>query len=451
MKKGILFFSKTIFKINRVLGTAHFLLFFVLFSCVSTGNFSEVDRAVEQSRYNESVGILESRRALIYSPARDSALYFLDKGLLAHYAGQHEESSELLGLGEQAIEEAFTKSISRGVGSFLLNDNVLEYDGEDYEDIYINVFNALNYYHRGEIEGAMVEIRRMNNKLAHLTDKYDVLMSDMQKLALEKGGEIPANPAAPSKFSDSALARFMGMLFYRAMGLYDDARIDSEGIRVAFANAPEIYRFPVPSSVAEELNIPRGMARVNVMAFSGLSPVKRAITMRIPIPGPRWVKISLPELVSRPSGVERIEVIFDDGRSFVPELLEDMDAVASDTFRNKQNYIYTKTVLRAITKAAGSAAMAVASEKTEGTASLLLNIASLSTQLFAEMSEQADLRISRYFPGRAWVGGINIEPGTYSFRVDFHNRSGKVIDSQRFTDVRIGERGLNLFEAFCLK
>jgi hypothetical protein len=428
-----------------------FLGVFLFVSCASA-SFIKVDDALERTGYSAGIDLLEAEKYSLYSRDRDAVLYFLDKGLLCHYAGMYEKSSGLLENGEQAIEAAFTKSISRAIGSYLLNDTVLEYSGEDYEDIYINAFNALNYYNRGKIEDALVEIRRMNEKLAFLSTKYDVLISELQERALEENlDQLPANPKAPARFSDSALARYLGMLFYRADGMYDDARIDRDALRLAFANAPHVYDYPAPASVSDELEIPAGMARLNVIAFSGLAPVKRQIDLRIPLPGPRWAKISLPEMQYRRSGVARIEVLYDDGRRLNLDLLEDMEKVAVETFKTRQNVLYLKSVIRALVKGVGSSALDAAAGETDEQTGLILELFSFAAQVFAEASEQADLRTSRYFPAKAYVGGINLEPGVYSFSIKYFNRGGGEIASFRYDDMCITERGLNLAEAVSFK
>jgi hypothetical protein len=429
---------------------AFFLPVLLFFSCAGAGSFSKIDSAIDRGNYPGGIAFLDSEKGRLYS-SRDNVLYYLDKGMLNHYAGWYTDSSQLLESGERAIESAFTKSITLELSSYLLNDNTREYPGEDYEDIYINIFNALNYYHRNEIDEALVEIRRMNNKIQYLSTKYGLVLSNLQKKALEESAQIPPNPNGDSKFTDSALARYLGMLFYRGTGRYDDARIDRDGLRVAFANSPAVYPQPVPASIADELEISEGMARLNVLAFSGLSPVKQQEDMRIPISLSRWVKISLPYMVKRRSEVKSIEVILDDGRRFNLELLEDMEAVARETFNVRKNVIYLKTVIRAVLKGATSSALEVAADETGGDTGLILSLLSFITQIFADVSEQADLRISRYFPGKAWVGGISLEPGIHSFNVNYYGNSGKTIASFRYENMDIGAEILNLAEAVCLK
>ena len=145
-------------------------LFFFLFSiffigilfCLScaTGNpYLKIDAAVEQGDHQTGIALLEKDKKAIYRN-KDAILYYLDKGMLAHYAEEYDDSTQLLQEGERAIEEAFTKSITMEIGSYLLNDTTREYDGEDYEDIYINVFNALNYYHNRQGNLDIPEVRQ---------------------------------------------------------------------------------------------------------------------------------------------------------------------------------------------------------------------------------------------------------------------------------------------------
>jgi hypothetical protein len=426
-----------------------FLVVSLFLSCASAP-FARVDGKLGDGDYSGSVALLEKEKRSLYK-SRDTILYYLDKGILAHYAGLYKDSSDLLESGERAIEAAFTKSITQEIGTYLVNDTTRDYDGEDYEDIYINTFNALNYYHRGELEDAMVEIRRMSNKLQYLSAKYGAIITNLQQKALEEQAAIPPDENAPSQFSDSALARYIGMLFYRGAGRWDDARIDGERLRVAFANAPEVYRYSEPSSLGEELNIPSGMARLNVIAFGGLSPIKEEVTLRIPIPPARYVKIALPKLAPRPSEIRRIEVALDKGERFSLELLEDIEAVARETYKEKEKVIYLKTIIRATIKGAASSVLEAAAADQDGSTSLILSILSLGAQVYAEASEQADLRISHYFPGKAYVGGINLMPGVYSFSVTYYGQSDRPLAVFRYEDVPVTENKLNLAEAVCLR
>jgi hypothetical protein len=434
---------------NSIFRAAFLILFLVLFlSCATSNPYVQIDSLVEQEKFPESVNTLENRSKFIYRE-KDLVLYFLDKGMLAHYSGNFEESSSLLQQGELEIENNFSKSISQEIGTFILNDRTREYDGEDYEDIYLNMFNALNYYQCGNMEGALVEIRRMNNKLRNLSVKYGQIMTNMQKMALENGTEIPPNPGATVKFGNSALARYLGMIFYRGYGLFDDARIDQDQIRIAMADAPQIYKNPVPSSIKDELTIPSGKARLNVIGFAGLSPEKTEETIRIWLHN-AWIKIALPVMKPRPSRITSIEVVFDTGESFSLELLEDIGIVAEATFGQKKNIIYTKSVIRASIKGIAASIFNEAAHSSSNKKGLFL-LLGVTSQILAEAGEKADLRIARYFPCKAYVGGITLDPGIYSYTVVYYGQGRKPVKEFRFENIMISEKVLNLTEVVCLK
>jgi hypothetical protein len=425
-------------------------LLFLFFSCASGNPYKEADSLAQRGEYQKSLDLIEKDKKDLYRD-KDATLYYLDAGMLNHYVADYRRSTELLQEGERAIEAAYTKSVTMEIATYIVNDTTREYAGEDYEDIYINTFNALNYYHEDDLEDAMVEIRRMNNKLAFLASKYGVIVDNMQKAALEEGSEIPPDPAAgQTTFTNSALARYLGMLFYRGNGKPDDARIDRDQIRLAFANNPSVYAYSPPASLDDELPIPNGKARFNVIAFSGSAPIKEEDILRILIPNGRYIKIALPVMTPRPSAVNRIEVRFDSGESFDLELLEDIEAIATETFTERAHLAYLNSVLRATIKGVASSVMGGVADEMEGDAAMVMSLLSIGTQIFAEASEMADLRISRYFPARAYVGGLTVDPGLYSYSIIYYS-GNRVVDSFRQENAPIRAGRVNLAEAVCLK
>lgn len=427
------------------------LSFSILLLCAACASrpYAYVDKPVHAGDFKGSIGVLESNKSSLYQ-SQDKVLYYLDKGMLSHYAGEYDESIGLLQSAEQGIQAAFTKSVTMEIGSYIVNDMAQEYPGEDYEDIYIKTFNALNYYHKGELESALVEIRGMSLKLDGLAAKYAGLIAKMQEEARRSGAPVTDSKVATT-FSNSALGCYLSMLFYRGTG-DPNAEVDWRNLRKAFTDAPALYNFPVPSTIEDELEIPKGKARLNIVGFSGLSPVKEEHVVRIPLPSFGWIKIATPVLVSRPSAVHRIEVVFENGDRHPLELLENIEAIASETFKAKASLIYTKSVVRATIKGVTASAMSTAAEEADdATASLLLGVFGLGAQIFAEASEQADLRISRYFPARAYVTGITLDPGIYSFSVNYYDGRGRLIESFLFEHVSVNENELNLKEAVCVR
>jgi hypothetical protein len=419
----------------------------ILFFSCATDQYIQVDEAVARGRYADSAVIIERNKEKIY---RDPVLYYLDKGMVSHYAGKYDDSIDLLQDAGQSIEEAFTKSVTQEIASYLINDNTTDYAGEDYEDVYISAFNALNYYHKDNIEDALVEIRQMNIKLETLASKYGQITTSLQQEAVQNGGVVPVD-SSTTKFTNSALARYLGMLFYRGNGKYDDARIDHDQLKLAFINTPKVYAYPVPISIDEELNIPQGKARLNILCFAGLSPIKIELVERINISSTAWIKIALPFMEERRSEVSKIAVVFDSGTTLNLDLLENMSSIARETFREKLNVIYLKTFLRATMKGIATVGLNEAANQTDDSnIKTALRVASIASQVGTELSEQADLRLSRYFPAKAYIGGITLEPGTYSFSINYYAANGRIISSEKKT-MDIQANKLNLVEAICLK
>jgi hypothetical protein len=432
----------------------------LLTSCAtSPSKFKEMDAAVEQADFSAAIDAIvrgQEGKTTIYPEGNAISLY-LDKGLLEHYAGNYANSSNDLQFAERLIEEAFTKSITEGFFSFILNDNTKDYPGEDFEDIYINVFNALNYYNRGSIESALVEIRKLSStsgKLDMLSRKYDykdpktgTTLDDMAKN--ETGAsELPARKQV--NFSNSALARYLGALFYQAAGNSDSARIEFEQIKRAFTNSG-VYRYPIPSAVDAAQNVPPEKARLNIISFIGLSPIKQETrtVFYLPFRHPvlRIADFKLPVLQRRPSLITRIETVVN-GNKFNLELLEDINAVVEETFNARSSIIIIKTYIRALLKYSAADIAAMETVKQQGDMAGLLVAVAARTAL--ELSEGADTRMSRYLPSKAYIGGVNLDPGTYSVIINYYNGSS-LIASVEYKDINVKLNGLNLLESVNLK
>ena len=440
-------------------------LAFLFFSCATKPEaYKDIDHAVDNNEFDIAIEVLrkgqEGRRP-IYREKNAISLY-MDKGLLEHYAGNYANSSQDLQEAERLIQEAFTKSVTADMASYIANDNTKEYPGEDFEDIYINVFNALNYYNRGNIDGALVEIRKLttsSGKLDMLSRKYEnARRSGGGNGAAEtlRGFGISVNDAMPKgrpvDFSNSALARYLSALFYLSDGNTDGARIEFEQLQAAFASNSKIYYHPVPKSAMDIQTVPPEKARLNIIAFAGLSPVKEEglyyVSFPLTIPILCQPVFKLPKFAKRPSAINRIEVMVEGGDKFNLELLEDMGAVIEETYNAHFSQIFYKTFIRLLTKYAATAVAAnVAREQSGDLAGLAVAAAGKAA---ADASEGADIRMSRYIPDKAYIGGINLDPGTYNVIIHYYSGSRIVAKDER-RGVVVTANAPNLIETISLK
>lgn len=428
------------------------ILFFFI-SCMSAGRFEHLDKSVAAGQYAQARCSLEIDKNRLYA-GTDKVLYYLDTGMLSRFAGDYETSNTELSEAEKLIEYYYAKSVSQAVGSFMLNDTVIDYAGEDYEDIYTNIFMALNYVRLNKTEDAFVEIRRFDNKIKLLSSKYEQAIYEAKRQTEDSQA---AYTQPDLHFHNSALARYISLLLYRSRGEFDNAEIDKKYMESAFKTQPSLYPFAFPLAVEEEFCIPEGMARLNVLSFTGLAPGKEEEVIRIPDAiGGSWFKIAIPVMYKRLSKTAYVEIEAEaqDGTKSrkTLELIESIENIAEDTFRQKQALLYTKAFLRAVSKTASSSAVSAALEtRNDEGLNALGGLLRFASSIFIEVSERADIRTSRFFPAEVRAGGLNLKSGLYRVRVSCYDKNGKLLHRDIKEDVPVQSGKLNIVESICIR
>jgi len=457
-------------KIAHLLRISAFLIFALFLpGCASlvtyTSRYVPVEESIANRNYEQAIKLIQEQQEKNYYTQKDRLLFYLDMAISYYYAGNYEKSIQFFDRAEQTIEELYTKSVSNIAASFLLNDNVLDYAGEDYEDIYINVFKCIGYLELGLFDDAFVEIRRLNEKIETLSLKYADLVTALNQ-AVQTDIEFRHGDI---RFHNSALARYLSYLIYRAEGEYDDARIDLESIHQLWALQPDVYDFPMPTPI-KGLDVDSDVTQVNVVSFVGRGPEKYAIGFKIDtyngyilvyplgesataekiimnIEEGYHFKFSLPEIRPRESQVQFVEVYIDGEYGGHLELLEDMSQVAISTFRVKQPIIYLKTIARTVTKGiVAQEQKATIAEKTKDPIFNSLLLASVDVAV--DISENADLRCWRLLPGKCMIGEFEVSPGIHDIEVRYLNAHRQIIDSQTFYDFQVQPNGLNMVDSF---
>ncbi|MDO8461296.1 MAG: hypothetical protein Q7S98_00380 [Deltaproteobacteria bacterium] len=100
-------------------------------------------------------------------PARDRLLYLLDQGVILHTAGRFQESLKVF---EEAIKLSNELNGPRPVSktaAIIANDNMIPYQGEPFERLLMNLFQVLNYIGMGQVDEALVEVRRINTRFSN--------------------------------------------------------------------------------------------------------------------------------------------------------------------------------------------------------------------------------------------------------------------------------------------
>ena len=433
--------------------------------------YAGVDQMLARADYPAAISKIEVAKQTAYTH-KDRVVYFLDIGMLYHWNGDYEKSNRMLEQAERSIEENFTKSVTRSASSMIMNDNALAYAGEDYEDIYLNAFKALNYLALGRNDEAFVEVRRINNKLVQLGSKYDKTAQKMNQAEEAHETFVPGK----SNFQESALGRYLSMLLYRTDYKWDDVRIDIEKIDRGWKLQPEIYTFSRPDLSRCTKRITPPKARLNIIAFTGLAPDKKASTFYIHteenvivlasssesylgkqnlsglsiIP---WYginegyhfKLQLPYMEPRPSSVASVEIEVSGLSTEYLQRLESLENVAIETFSIQKPLIFLKTITRAVVK--GLAAEKAKQDMTKNMDGGMAFFTRIAADLLVDSTENADLRISRFFPAEAAVREIHLNEGIYDIRIKYYGSHGKLLYIDERLDVTIEANRLNMIES----
>ena len=456
-------------------GGAVLLILIFLSGCGSMATrkdfYDPITVELRARNYQAAAAGLEEARAKGKFGEKDRFVYYVDAGLAYNYAGYHDSSNLRLHEAEIAAEDLFTKSISKAAVSLLLNDNALDYAGEDYEILYTNLLSSLNYIALGKFDDAFVEIRRANLKLELLEQKYAEAVQMFQRGAEEDTVEVQVNyDIKPVRFHNSAFGRYLSMHMYAADGKMDDAQIDFDYLKQAFSAQPFIYDFDFPEL---KYRADEG-ALLSVVALAGLAPVKEALNLRIrtdkqldlvqvlytdpdrqdqeyghlpmKVSEDYYFKFAIPTLQDRPSAISHANVYAGSELLGRLQLLEDVGKVARETFESKSSLIYIRSVVRAVAKGL----LAHKQKKNVDSGGLGGWLKKAAIDVVTDVSENADLRCSRLLPGRILVGDFELPPGEYDLMVEFVGYDGSIVDRQMFPQYRVLDDGLNMIQAVSL-
>ena len=385
----------------------------------------------------------------IAGSGNDRFLHHAQRGHLLHLAGEYEASNSAFEAAVAAAEELEPWSLSETVTDYTFNETVKAYAGEDFERAYLHYYMALNYLALDDLEGALVECRRLDEVFRELDARYE-----------EDTG----------RYQDDGFIRYLSALVYEAMGKSDDARIDFE--LAARAYEGEVGKgagMGVPSGL--EASLPErsegggGTAEIVVLIDSGWAPYKREESIEVPIfrehvPREYWehpdlaavVKIAYPvfESVDPAPSDFAVRAVGMTGVSAVPnqeavdpggpndqpptatsfaERVQDVDALARWTLDRRMAAIVARSGIRATLKTVAMLGAGEDDDDDEGDRGrrrrddggfwswfagfLVDHIVPIAV---AE-TEQADTRSWVLLPAEVWMARVPVEPGAYEVLV----------------------------------
>lgn len=380
------------------------LLLTVVSSCASSRmGDTKSDSLFRSGDYDGAAAHLRAGLEKEGTDGRDGLLYLLDIGLALHSAGHIDESNQIFRQADSVADLKDYTSLSTEAATLLTSDQIKQYKGEDFENVLINVYLAMNYAIIGKREDAIVEAKRVNRKL--------YLMVTQGK----------------RKYKQNLFARYLSGVLYESDRNWNDAYVDYKqaaelgagGKRIGtdlYAMAwklkdrddmdqwREKYALTDEDIEAAKNRVTqKGSSEIVVLFENGISPVKR--------PDPAFY--SVPKFFPRANPVDAGDVTVTgetgDLRKTRTEMMMDIESVAIENLDEKWGGILAKKI-----------AGVVAKEAIGGVIDSKTNNSGLGTlvKLALYASDQADTRSWNLLPKDLQLARISVSPGTYTVKLD---------------------------------
>lgn len=440
---------------------------------------------MKQKILKAALGVLSGAAFLTGCATSGSIDTQIDVAMAQHYEKQYSYSAATFNRADILMEQARTKSLTQTAGSVVLNENIMDYNGNIYEYLLINAFNSLNYYNLGNLEEALVEIRKIENKQKLYVNLYGdlVLSEEVEDYAsLEKAGSymsldmrriyesVPRDARESDIYKDSAFAHYLATLLYLQYG----------------GGSPELHARQYRSlwsknnqaTLDEDLSIPKGYGRLDFIALGGKIIQRHERELYFPdydgdgigdfipsliiddvsIPAFR-LKYVYPAIYEDADGhvafpgtkIAEIRVVLSDGRETVLKLVENFDLAVQKDVASKAKKAFVRSLFRStLKKASAVSAAAVAISSTPEDFRFLSEMAAIASLEAVDLAETADIRQAGNLPSSVYGGGFTLKSGIYSGRIEYFDGNGKCIHYEEFSNVQVKEGIPVIVESICL-
>jgi hypothetical protein len=398
-----------------------------------SSGFQDTEAALIRHQPQQALQALEKQN----HHSTDQVLYLLNKAMLLRMTGEYAASNALFEQAKQRMDALSAFSLREQSASFIINDATRSYVGEEFEQVLVHLYEALNYIALGKMDDARVEAGQVDLKLRAFHE--------------HSGG---------GSYSEDAFARYLNGMIYEDLGETSDAMIAYRKAYEAYIGYSKKFDVGVPTSLksdllrlSKEMGLDDEFQRYEaefklshwlsekdlqdkgqlVFIFSnGLVPIKRESSSLVANPETgHAIRISLPYYQNRPLEVAHAQVDVA-GEEATTATVESVAAIAVQTLKDKMPAIIARAIARDVMKAKLAKQ---ADDHGNSTLGLIVNIAGVITEV-------ADTRSWLTLPDNIQLARMALPPGTYEVKVDLIDRSGGVVAVKTFPDVVIRESGM---------
>ena len=330
-------------------------------------------------------------------PDIDHLLALMDEGMVLHAAGKLEESIKVLAEADRLSQKLDFTSISEEAKVLISSERERVYRGEDFEKLMISTLQALNYAQLGKDEDALVEVRRVNER--------------MQRMISEE----------KKPYEQLAVARYLAAVLWEDQGHADDAFIDYSAANQLVGNlgslaeplvrlAKETQRDTALAELrrqypwAQPTKLGPDEGQILVVLEAGKVPIKTTGSRN---GGPKLGIIAVPQFKLRP-WYRDASVALDGGEPVRPTTLTSLEQVAQIHLDYRMDSLIARQA-GALALRAGIAAGAGAATKSEAVGIL--------TFLALSMVNQPDLRSWMSLPAEFQLVRFRVPAGAHRMAV----------------------------------
>jgi hypothetical protein len=372
------------------------------------GNYTSTTKAAREEfyagKYTDAAKALDKGA---HEDGVDQLLYVFDRATALHEGGDFDESIKDFALADKLAEIKDYTSLATEAATLVTNDKIVAYKGEDFEKVLISQYQALNYLFLRQYEDALVECRRVNQKL------YMMISQGKRKYKL--------NP----------MASYLTAMMWEDQKEWNDAYVDYQAVYKLLPEFPllgrDLYRLAWKNGItedmerwvdeyklsAEETKLIRSSAsqpEIVVIIENGRSPEKQ--------PNPQWR--ALPKYIPRYNPVAYADISINgalEGRSYQ---LFNVEKTAIENLDDKYAGIIAKKIGGVVAKEV------VANQIEKRTSPIFGAIARIG--LYA--ADQADLRSWLTLPKDFQIYRVRVsaDGGTYTVRVQPRNAGGGAVN-----------------------
>ncbi len=402
-----------------------------------------IKQQLESKQYTQAQAALDGRQ-----DDADKILYLMERGRVAQLAGDTEASIEDFKRVIEAFDENDDKATVTMSGaaaqgaSLLTNDNAIPYGGEGYERVFVYQFQAMNYLMLGNIDAAMVEVRRANLEQQYELERFEDEIADAEEDAQEQMDEnsnfmdsFSTLQAAAGQVKNSfqnAYTFYVSGVLFEAEGKTNDAYIDYKKALEIFPDnvyvQKDVLRLAKSLGMREDyqrfekkfgndLPPPKaGEGEIVVMFEHGFAPVKTAVDIDLIISN-GVSSIAFPTYVEQWQPPSPLNVSISGGSPIgVTSPIVSVQALAAKALMERLPAMMARQILRIIAKR----------EASEQGGRLLGGYGKLAMDVFNVITEQADRRSWLTLPQDAQILRSSLPEGQYQLQLQNGTAVGMV-------------------------